>query len=123
VAHGFDLRTHYDALVRISQEAFAAGHVEVAYHSLASALHCADAAHDLSRAGEIERLAREQLAWLDANTPTHRLATRSTVARGGRSMYEMLQTQAHATAARIRFQLAQIELHAARSPDSPAAER
>jgi hypothetical protein len=80
----------------LNREAFDAGHYHTAYHALAAALYEAQeqqAAQDLAM---VQRVAEEQLAWIDRTAPAYEHSTPSADARGHTSIFAMLARQAHA---------------------------
>jgi hypothetical protein len=90
------LRAVEDQLLRIGQQAFEAGHYEVAYHSLMAALHCASDDADEARVRRVELAANEQQAWIDRYVPSHRLSSYSAKSRGHLGPYSNLKRQAAA---------------------------
>lgn len=80
-------------LVAISRAAHAAGQHEVAYHSLMAALHAARDAEDVDGIAESVHEAREQIAWIDAHRPEHRLSTASAGKHNHPGVFEMLARQ------------------------------
>jgi hypothetical protein len=87
-------RTLYDRLLGVSREAHGAGLHEVAYHALSAALHAAESAGDRGAVAAIAREAREQIDWIDANAPAHRLSTASAKRHDHPGVYAMLGRQA-----------------------------
>ncbi len=87
----------YKRLMATSREAFEAGLYDAAYHSLTAALHCARALPNDQALREVERAAKEQLAWIDEHLPGYRHSTRSAGRRGHKSILLLLARQAAAT--------------------------
>ena len=84
----------YEQLVRISQEAFAGGAYDVAYHSLAAAMH---SAVDSKKAGELQQIqiiAREQIKRIDLDSPDYGHSSVSSEYRGNKGIWLMLIDQA-----------------------------
>jgi hypothetical protein len=77
VATRFRLEETYAAALASSRVALGERHVEVAYHFLMAALHCAEDLRDTGRLSEVVELAHEQQKAIDALSPPHRLATQS----------------------------------------------
>ncbi len=92
--HNDNLRDLYRRLVEINQEAFADEQYDVAYHSLMAALHCVQTLGDVQGLGEVERLANEELTWIDAHHPEYEHSTSSASARGHSSIFKNLSNQA-----------------------------
>jgi hypothetical protein len=91
-----DTSTIFQRLMTLNREAFDAGHYHTAYHTLPAALYEAQeqqAAQDLAT---IQRVAEEQLAWIDHTAPAYEHSTPSAAARGHTSIFAMLARQAHA---------------------------
>lgn len=108
----FALRTVYRSLLSTYRATFTAGHHEVAFHALSAAAHAAEDLGDAEALVEIERLALEHLAWIDANDPDHRFSSSSSSERHHRSIFVQLGT----TASMMR---ARIEMRASRSGSPP----
>ncbi len=89
-----NLKDLYQRLVQINQEAFAGEQYDVAYHSLMAALHCAQSLDDVQGLAEAERLANEELAWIDEHHPEYEHSTRSATVRGHASIFKNLSNQA-----------------------------
>src|SRR5262245_51304865 len=85
----------YSQLIKINQKAIGSGQHDVAYHTLAAALHCAADVEDVKRLGEVERLADEQLKWIDAHHPEYEHSTQSASKRGHVSIFKNLATIAN----------------------------
>src|SRR5262249_53533866 len=82
-----DLRDTFERLVALNRDAFAAGEYPVAYHVLEAALECASGLRDDWRLTDIQKLAEEQGAWIDAHAPGHRLSSQSAAQRGTQAVY------------------------------------
>jgi hypothetical protein len=91
----------YDALLAIDREALTGGHYEIAYHVLAAALHCAEAARDVEYAESVAALAEEHRRRVDAEQPPHRLGGAAAATRGHHGLFELLAGQAAAVIARL----------------------
>ena len=84
----------YQDLLVLNREAFAGALYETAYYALAAAFHCAIHLVDTEKIAPVERLAREQLAWIDAHEADHPISTQSAAKRGNNSLYAWLITEA-----------------------------
>ncbi len=84
----------YERLMRVNEEAFAAGLYNAAYHALAAALHCARELKDDAALRRVENRARQQLTWIDANAPGYEHSSESASSRGHKSIFEQLAAQA-----------------------------
>ena len=93
-----NLRTVYSRLFRISEDTFASREYDVAYHALSGALHCAASLKDTKYLKEVERLAGDQLKWIDTHAPEYEHSTQSSSKRGLPSIYKNLATMANAKA-------------------------
>jgi len=80
----------YQRLMGINQETFAGRHYNVAYHALAAALHCVQTLNEIQRLVEIERMANEQMEWIDAYHPKYEHSTQSAASRGQKVSSTML---------------------------------
>ncbi len=87
----------YEQLMAVNQAAFAARLFNVAYHALAAALHCARQLPDDQSLHAVERVAREQLAWIDQNAPEYEHSSASAAERNHDSFFLVLARQAVAT--------------------------
>jgi hypothetical protein len=88
----------------LNREAFDARHYHTAYHTLAAALYEAkeqQAAQDLVT---VQRVAEEQLAWIDHRAPAYEHSTPLAEARRHTSIFAMLARQAHARFLLLREQ-------------------
>jgi hypothetical protein len=86
----------------VNQEAFAAGHFEVAFHALMAALHAAGDQDDEAAIETVRQTAADQDAQLTARAPPHRLSGRVAAEHGGRGVFETAVTHADALLARVR---------------------
>ena len=92
----------YDSLLAEHETARSAGLLEVSYHALAAALHCAEALDDELRVRHVQTLAERLRSGLDREHPQHRLATESAGHRGQSSVFATLAVQAESIAIRLR---------------------
>ena len=111
-----------DALVRLGEQAFAAGRYEVAYHALMGALHCASEEANPSRVHQVEVIADEQRTWIDGHAPGHRMSSQSAKSRGHAGPYRNLVRQAAATHRLIQHRQTGWQFGASSSadPEEPA---
>ena len=84
------LQKLYHQLMVCNQESFGAQEYDVAYHALMAALHCAQPLKDIHYLGEIERVARTQIAEIDTQHPEYTHSTRSAARRGHESIFTLL---------------------------------
>ena len=75
----------------------AAGYVEVAYHSLLAAMHCAQSAADVDRLREVAKHFRDMLRALDERQPMHKLSSESSLGRGMPNIFESADRTAEIT--------------------------
>jgi hypothetical protein len=94
----------YQRLMQINQETFAGGHYNVAYHVLSAALYCARTLSDIPGLVEVERVADEQLQWIDAYHPEYEHSTQSASALGYPSIYDSLARRARARVWIIQYE-------------------
>ncbi len=87
----------YERLMAVNQQAFEAGLFNVAYHALAAALYCARQLPDNQGLHAVERVAREQLAWIDQNAPGYEHSSESAAQRNHESIFLALARQAAAS--------------------------
>lgn len=87
----------YERLMAVSREAFSARLFNVAYHALTAALHCARTLPTDDALHEVERVATEQLAWIDQNAPEYEHSTQSAAQRNHESIFLVLAHQAART--------------------------
>ena len=97
-----DVRTLYALLLELNRQAFAGGEYNTAYHILAAALHCGESVGEPPQFELIERVAQEQLEWIDANAPSYEHSSASAAKRGHLSLLAMVATQARTMAAIAR---------------------
>ncbi|HSU17471.1 hypothetical protein [Longimicrobium sp.] len=88
-------------LLQVHGASFQLGEHEVAFHALAAAAHAAERLDDMETLGRVAALSREELEWMDANQPHHRLSTLSAGERHHRSMFEQLASTATTMQRRI----------------------
>ena len=84
----------YTQLMALSQRAFSGGQFAVAYHALAAATHCAIDLQDEEQLLEVERVAYEQIQWIDSYAPTDMLSTLSSKSRHTHNLWTSLANQA-----------------------------
>jgi hypothetical protein len=101
MAQLFEPDAGYTHLRALSETAFSAGHVEVAYYLLMAAMHCAEDTHDASRLREVAQVTRTMLRTLDTKNPSHRLATTASLARGAPNLFEEAAKTAELTIPRV----------------------
>jgi hypothetical protein len=89
-------------LLDANRAAFEARAHEVAFHALSAAGHAAEMLEDLDALAEVERRAREELAWIDANDPGHRHSSSSAQVRGHHSIFHQLTITAGGMRKRIQ---------------------
>jgi uncharacterized protein YecT (DUF1311 family) len=77
-----------------NKRAFAQRQYSVAFHALAAAYHAALALSDIEGLRRVEKLSREQLAWIDENAQHYEHSTESAKTRGHHSVYATLASQA-----------------------------
>jgi hypothetical protein len=104
------VRSLFERVMTLAQEAFDARHYNTAYHLLAAALR--EVEGDVQRCVAVERLAGEFLAWIDRFDPEYTHSTPSAAARGGQSIFTHLAMDAQA-----RLVLAQAQFPAAQQED------
>lgn len=90
------LRDFYQSLMRINKETFAGQEFDIAFHALMTALHCAQTLRDIQYLVKVERVANEQLAWIDSHHPEYEHSTQSASVRNHVSIYQSLAHQARA---------------------------
>jgi hypothetical protein len=93
---GAQVGTLYERLTAISREAFDAGRYDVAYHTLAAALDCAEEEGNVEQISAVEHAANEQLRFIDQHAPDYHHSTVSAASRGHTSIFKGLSKQAHA---------------------------
>ncbi|HKA34292.1 MAG TPA: hypothetical protein VKH64_13810 [Candidatus Binatia bacterium] len=92
------IRDFYRDLIRINRESFQGEEFDIAYHTLMSALHCAQQLKDIPYLREVERVANEQLKYIDAHHPEYE---HSTVSASNRNHVSVFQTLARQASARV----------------------
>ena len=105
-----DLSRTYDVLMALNREAFAAGRYEIAYHALEAALWSAEGLGDDRRLAQVQALAAEQGAWIDANAPGHRLSSHSALGRTTQGVFASCARSADALLAGLRARRLQQKL-------------
>jgi hypothetical protein len=98
------IRKLYSSLVKINEESFDGAQYDVAYHALCAALHCAASLKEINYLSEVERLAVQQLDWIDAHDPEYEHSSQSASKRGHVSIYKNLAKMANARALIIHQQ-------------------
>jgi hypothetical protein len=85
----------FDQLLTLGRTAFEQKHFDAAYHILAASLHMAEQDGDEAALELVEAEANRQIAWIDANAPSYRHSTQSTIDRGQKqSILSLLASQA-----------------------------
>lgn len=92
----------FDQLVALNRRAFEIRRFNTAYHALMAALHWADDTHNEQELSLVERLAGEQMDWIDRYAPAYRHSTVSAGRRGNQSIFHNLERQASTILLRIR---------------------
>ena len=92
----------YGRLLALNQETFSAGLYEIAYHTLAGALHRAVNLQDDALLDAVAALATAQLWHIDLHAPTQALSSFVATSRGRRSAYAALAQLATTCARLIR---------------------
>jgi hypothetical protein len=95
------LRPLLGQLLEIHRSAFEMGEHQVSFHALSSAAHAAEGLEDLDGLEHVAQLSRDELAWLDAHRPQHRLSSASAQRRRHQSIFEQLAITALAMRQRI----------------------
>jgi hypothetical protein len=91
----------YESLVDIARRGFDKGQIEVGFHALSAAAHAAEDEERTDRLADVEQMAREELAWLNANRPDHRFASPASTLRGHQSIFDQLASTAMGMRSRI----------------------
>lgn len=99
------LASMYDRLLDDSRTAFASGHLAVAYHALAAALHAAQDLEDQARLEEIEAEAQRQMQAIDASLPVGAFSTKAAAHRGAEPLWATLARQAELARHLLRTRL------------------
>ncbi len=79
----------FDQLMRINDEAFAAGRYETAYHALMAALHASQDAGDPVQLRRVEQTAEQQQDQIDTDSPRHRLSSGKAKRHGAVGIFRM----------------------------------
>ncbi len=85
-------------LMAINEQAFTAGHYQIAYHALMSALHTAKALGDPVALRRVEQVATAQQDRIDTESPEHRFSTQKAGLHGVLGLFRMAARQAAARA-------------------------
>ncbi|HEX5323410.1 MAG TPA: hypothetical protein VFW40_06455 [Capsulimonadaceae bacterium] len=91
----------FDQLIALNREAFERDRFSTAYHALAAALHWADEENDERQLATVEKLAKEQLNWIDLHAPNYQHSSQSAALRGHTNIYSNLERQARSAQLRI----------------------
>jgi hypothetical protein len=91
-----------DRLLALCREVFQGRHYEAAHHLLNSAIHVAHDLGDEQALIAIEKLAKEQAAWINTYAPESIMSSQSAKAREGVDMYAVTIRQAAAHQLMIR---------------------
>lgn len=86
----------YQRAMKINEEAFAGEEFDIAYHSLMTAIHCAQRLEDGASLQHLAELAWDQLKYIDANRPDYQHSTQSSRTREHASIFETAARQAEA---------------------------
>jgi hypothetical protein len=86
----------FEQLMRINDEAFAAGRYEAAYHALMASLHVSQDMGDPVFLRRVERTAEQQQDQIDIASPRHRLSSDEAKRRGVMGIFRMAARQASA---------------------------
>ena len=92
----------FDQLMQINGDSFAAGRYEVAYHALMAALHAAQDQGDPDLLRRVGLTAEQQQVRIDADSPTHRLASSEAHKHGAMGIFRMAARQASARATMVQ---------------------
>jgi hypothetical protein len=91
-----ELRELYKRAIDINRQAFVGEEFDIAYHALMTAVHCGQTLGDLEYLAEAERLAKNQLIYIDTHRPEYHHSTKSAAGRGRVSIFETAARQARA---------------------------
>jgi len=91
----------FDQLIALNHEAFDLRRFSTAYHALAAAQSWANEEKNEKQLALVEKIAKEELAWIDLQAPKYEHSTRSAKLRGHTSIYANLERQAHSAQLRI----------------------
>jgi hypothetical protein len=92
----------FEQLMRINDEAFAAGRYETAYHALMAALHASQDVGDPVQLRRVEQTAEYQQERIDADSPHHRLSSVEARNHGLVGIFRMAARQASARTAILK---------------------
>jgi hypothetical protein len=98
---GEPVRPLLETLLAVHREAFELREHAVSYHALAAAAHAAETLEELDALDEVARLGLEELAWIDAHDPGHRLSSASAATRRHPGVFEQLAVTARGMRQRI----------------------
>jgi hypothetical protein len=87
-------------LLQIQRDARELGEHEVSFHALSAAAHAAERLGDQDALDRVAQLSRDQLAWLTATDPDHRLVA-GVATRNHQSVFEQLAVTAGAMRQRL----------------------
>ena len=90
------LRELYKRAIDMNCLAFEGEGFDIAYHALMAAIHCGQTLGDVEYLAEAERLARNQLLYIDTHSPEYRHSTKSAASRAHVSVFETAAIQARA---------------------------
>jgi len=107
------IRPILEQLLELHRAAFELRQHEIAYHALAAAAHAADVLEDLEMLNRVAQLSRDELAWLNAHEPGHRLSSESAKSRHHQSIFEQLGVTA--TNMRKRHEAERVRRESARA--------
>jgi hypothetical protein len=100
---------------------------DVEFHLLSAAAHAAEVVEDVDALQTVERLARDDLTWIDAHEPEYRHSTASSRTREHRSIFEQVAVMAAGMRARIdanhKLRRANARQSGLSWPDEPARGR
>jgi hypothetical protein len=91
----------YRILMDLQQECVDAGSFGAAYHVLAGALHCAEAAGDIDALVEVVALAKQRQEEIDGGAPPHALSSAEASRRGTTPLFASLAVTAQAVRIRL----------------------
>ena len=85
----------YARLIEINRQEFEAGYFDAAYHTLMSALYCAEEITSDEPLTQVSKIAIEQIQWIDEFRPEYDHSTRSAAKRQQTdSIFSRLSAQA-----------------------------
>lgn len=91
----------YQALMQLHQDSFEEGRFEVAYHTLAAALHAAEEINNAELLTTIQSLATKRQAEIDRIWPEHKVSSASARRRGNHPLFTALAATTGAARGRI----------------------